>query len=237
MVPPSPGDVVVTAYACLLFAVNVGGRKVPSTALRDLAAAEGGTPFMVLLAAYVTLLHRWTGGGDVVLAMPVADRARPELEHVVGMLLNTVLLRVRVRGAGTFRQLLRDVRTAVVEAYEHRQLPFARLVEALRLDAAALTRYTVTIDQPPGMATLAGGVTLHPEPFVPSSAKAELNLSFEDGPDGLAGSLVYQTARFDAGRVARTAGHLQTLLAGAVAAPDTAQELKIINISEHTRRT
>ncbi|MDG6106862.1 amino acid adenylation domain-containing protein [Dactylosporangium aurantiacum] len=195
-----------------------------ATALRDLAAAEGGTPFMVLLAAYVTLLHRWTGSDDVVLAMPVADRARPELEHVVGMLLNTVLLRVRVRGTATFRQLVHDVRTAVVEAYEHRQLPFARLVEALRLDAAALTRCTVTIDQPPAVATLAGGVTLHPEPFVPTSAKAELNLSFEDGPGGLAGSLLYQTARFDAGRVARTAGHLSTLLAGAVAAPDTPLE-------------
>ncbi|MET7425065.1 amino acid adenylation domain-containing protein [Dactylosporangium sp. NPDC005555] len=192
-----------------------------ATALRDLAGAEGGTPFMVLLAAYVTLLHRWTGSDDVVLAMPVADRARPELEQVVGMLLNTVLLRVRVTGAATFRDLVRDVRTAVVEAYEHRQLPFARLVEALRLDAAAVTRYTVTIDQTPAVATLAGGVTLHPEPFVPSSAKAELNLSFEDGPDGLQGSLLFQTARFDAGRVARTAGHLLTLLAGAVAAPDT----------------
>ncbi|MEV4135128.1 amino acid adenylation domain-containing protein [Dactylosporangium sp. NPDC049742] len=192
-----------------------------ATALRDLAAAEGGTPFMVLLAGYVTLLHRWTGSRDVVLAMPVADRARPELEQVVGALLNTVLLRVQVSGAGTFRELLRDVRAAVVEAYEHRQLPFARLVEALRLDAAALTRYTVTIDQAPAVATLAGGVTLHPEPFVPSAAKAELNLSFEDGPDGLAGSLVYQTARFDADRIARTAGHLLTLLDRAAADPDT----------------
>ncbi|MFC4044703.1 amino acid adenylation domain-containing protein [Dactylosporangium siamense] len=192
-----------------------------AAALRDLAAAEGATPFMVLLAAYVTLLHRWTGSDDVVLAMPVADRARPELEHVVGMLLNTVLLRVRVTGAATFRGLVRDVRTAVVEAYEHRQLPFARLVEALRLDAVALTRYTVTIDQAPAVAALAGGVTLHPEQFVPSAAKAELNLSFTDGPDGLEGSLVYQTARFDADRIDRTAGHLLTLLSGAVAAPDT----------------
>ncbi|MFB9414880.1 non-ribosomal peptide synthetase [Dactylosporangium matsuzakiense] len=195
-----------------------------AAAVRELAAAERATPFMVLLAAYAALLQRLGGRADVVLAMPVADRARPELERVVGLLLNTVLLRVRVRPAGSFRELLRAVRAAVLDAYEHRQVPFARVVEHLGLDAAALSRYTVTIDQPPPAATLSGGVVLRPAPFVPAAAKAELNVAFEDGPDGLGGSLVYQTARFDPATIARTAGHLLRLLGAAVSAPGTRVE-------------
>ncbi|WP_344407536.1 amino acid adenylation domain-containing protein, partial [Dactylosporangium fulvum] len=209
-----------------------------AAAVRELAAAEGCTPFMVLLSGYVTLLHRWTGSDDVVLAMPVADRARPELERVVGLLLNTVLLRVRVTGAVPFRELLHAVRAAVLDAYEHRQLPFARLVDALRLDAAALTRYTVTIDQPPATAMMSGGVTLSPEPFVPSSAKAELNVSFEDGPAGLGGTMVFRTARFDPARIARTAGHLVTLAGNAVAAPDTpVHRLDLLGAAERPELT
>ncbi|MFI5908322.1 amino acid adenylation domain-containing protein [Dactylosporangium sp. NPDC051541] len=195
-----------------------------AAAVRELAAAESATPFMVLLAAYTALLQRLGGRADVVLAMPVADRARPELERVVGLLLNTVLLRVRVRPAGSFRELVRAVRGAVLDAYEHRQVPFARVVERLGLDAAALSRYTVTIDQPPPAAALSGGVVLEPAPFVPAAAKAELNVSFMDGPDGLGGSLVYQTARFDPATIARTAEQLLSLLGAALDAPDTRVE-------------
>ncbi|MDI5976546.1 non-ribosomal peptide synthetase [Amycolatopsis magusensis] len=187
-----------------------------TTRLTALAADEGCTPFMGLLAAYAALLSRYTGHDDLVLTMPVADRARPELEDIAGLLLNTVVLRLAT--TGSYRELLHTVRDTVLAAYEHRTLPFDRLVDDLGLDGAALTRYSVTIDPMAGTTHFADDVVLQPELFVPAHSKADLNLLFDE--DGTSGWLVYRTAQFEPGRIERLAGHLLTLLDGALADPD-----------------
>ena len=192
-----------------------------ATALGDLVAEEGCTPFMGVLAGYAALLGRYTASDDIVLAMPVADRGRPELEDVVGLLLNTVAIRVTVPGGRSFRQLLHAVRATTLAAYEHQHLPFEQLVDELGLDWQALTRYGVSMDPVPvGVIPFAGGVDLEPEPFDLEHSKAELHLTFEEAEDELAGWLVYQTGLFDPDRIARMAEHLLTLLGAVVAAPD-----------------
>ncbi|HZI11252.1 MAG TPA: amino acid adenylation domain-containing protein, partial [Myxococcus sp.] len=101
-------------------------------ALERLGQAEGATLFMVLLAAFKAWLHQRTGAEDVVVGTPVANRHRTESFELIGFFANTLALRTRLHGDPTFRELLLRVREGVLEDSEHPDLPFERLVEALR---------------------------------------------------------------------------------------------------------
>ena len=101
-------------------------------ALRDLGRREGATLFMVLFAAFNILLGRLAGQEDVVVGVPIAGRNQPELENVIGLFVNTLVLRSDLSGDPTFLQLLKGVRERCIEAYEHQDLPFEKLVEELK---------------------------------------------------------------------------------------------------------
>jgi amino acid adenylation domain-containing protein len=101
-------------------------------ALLALGRSEGASPFMVLLAGLATLLHRQSGEEDVSIGSPIAVRNRIELEPLVGCLLNTLVLRMDLSGAPTFRELLRRARATALEAYEHQEVPIERLLAELR---------------------------------------------------------------------------------------------------------
>ncbi|HXB53928.1 MAG TPA: condensation domain-containing protein, partial [Vicinamibacteria bacterium] len=100
--------------------------------LRALSQHEGATLFMVLLAGFKALVHRYTGKSDVVVATPSANRGRAEFEGLIGYFVNTLVLRTTVTGGLSFRELLARVRASAVAAYEHEELPFASLVEGLQ---------------------------------------------------------------------------------------------------------
>ena len=100
-------------------------------ALENLARAQGATFFTAALAAYAVLLARYSGQQELVVGAPVDTRSRPELAHVVGPFINTVVLRADLSGSPSFRELLRRVQLTTLDAVEHQALPFERLVEAL----------------------------------------------------------------------------------------------------------
>ena len=97
--------------------------------------AEGVTVFMALLAAFSALLYRVTGEDDVVIGCPIANRTNTELEGLIGLFSNTIALRSRLGGNPSFRELLGRVRETTLAAYAHQELPFEKLVEALRVGA------------------------------------------------------------------------------------------------------
>ncbi|MDO6435727.1 amino acid adenylation domain-containing protein [Flavitalea sp. BT771] len=101
--------------------------------LRALCSEEGATLFMGLLAGINAVLYRYTGQDDIVLGTPVATRDEKELEHQVGLYLNTLAIRTRVRGNEPFSGLLRQVKELLLGAYTHKAYPFARLVDRLDL--------------------------------------------------------------------------------------------------------
>lgn len=97
--------------------------------IRRIAAETNTTLYMVLLAAYTVLLAKYTGREDLVVASPVHGRSHPQLENLVGMFVNTVLLRNQPRAGMTFRAYLQEVKRNALEAYAHQDYPFERLVE------------------------------------------------------------------------------------------------------------
>ncbi|HEX4965503.1 MAG TPA: amino acid adenylation domain-containing protein [Thermoanaerobaculia bacterium] len=198
------------------------GREVS----RDLAALSrerGATPFMALTAALALLLARWSGQDDVVLGSPVANRPVPELEGLVGMFVNTLALRVRLAGAGSFADLLAGVRQTALDAFEHQDLPFERLVEELRLERD-LSRHplfqAVFAFQNVRLGAIeVPGLALEPLAVASATTKFDLTFTLFEGEDGLAGQVEYATDLFDAATVARLVEHLGNLLAGITPAP------------------
>jgi non-ribosomal peptide synthetase component F len=100
--------------------------------LKALSPKEGVTLYMALLAAFQTLLYRYTGQEDIVVGSPIANRNRREIEGLIGFFVNTLVLRSNFTGNPTFRELLAQVRQVALEAYEHQDLPFEKLVEELK---------------------------------------------------------------------------------------------------------
>ena len=97
--------------------------------LRELARQEGATLFTVALAAFQAWLYRLTGQADVIVGTPIANRDRPETQHLLGYFLNTLPLRARVDASADFKTLLQQVRARVLSAFDHAQLPFEQMVE------------------------------------------------------------------------------------------------------------
>lgn len=101
--------------------------------LRELSRSERATTFMTLFAAYAALLGRYTGRDDIVAGIPIANR-RPELAGMIGLVANTLVLRVSLSGTPSFRELVGRVRAVTLESYEHQDTPFEKLVEELQPD-------------------------------------------------------------------------------------------------------
>jgi len=184
-------------------------------ALTAFSQREGATLFMTLLAAFEIVLARWSGQDDFGVGTPIANRTRAETEGVVGFFLNTLVLRADLSGDPTFRVLLGRVRETTLLAYAHQDLPFERLLEAIRLprDPARmplfqsffnllnfsdenLNRPVVVADAPPEA----------------DVAQFDLTLYAGEYDHRLQLQLVYRTELFDTATAARLLAHLSTLL-------------------------
>ena len=194
--------------------------------LRGLSRAEGTTVYVVLLAGLLAVLHRYTGAEDLVVGTVSARRGRRELDPLIGFLVNTLPIRADLSGDPSFAGLVDRVRQATLGAYSHQDLPFARLVEVLEVERdpgrspvfQILFTYT---DRADAAAHRGAGVEFSELPLVPSFHPAKFDLDFhvEAGPGGLRFDCCYKTVLFDQGPMAALLGHLEILLAGAVARP------------------
>ncbi|EOY4878377.1 non-ribosomal peptide synthase/polyketide synthase [Pseudomonas aeruginosa] len=209
-------------------------------ALRRLAQAEQGTLFMLLLASFQALLHRYSGQNDIRVGVPIANRNREETEGLIGFFVNTQVLRAELDGQLPFRELLRQVRQAVVEAQGYQDLPFEQLVDALQpersLSHAPLFQvmYNHQRDDHRGsrFASL-GELEVEDLAWDVQTAQFDLTLDTYESSNGLLAELTYATDLFDASSAERIAGHWLNLLQSIVARPEACiAELKLLDEAE-----
>jgi FkbH-like protein len=172
-------------------------------ALRALSRAEGATFFMGLLAVFQAVMHRWTGGEDLIAGSPVAGRLRPELEPLVGFFAYPLALRVDLSGDPTFRQLLARVRRVCLEAYAHQEVPFAQVVAAARPPhqggtPAPLFRVMLGLLDRPVREIRAAGLTLAPRSLGGTATDFDLFLTLLRRGEALTGLLQYDGGLFEA---------------------------------------
>ncbi|MGH7313096.1 MAG: non-ribosomal peptide synthetase, partial [Candidatus Rokuibacteriota bacterium] len=192
-----------------------------SDGLRTLSRHERATLYMTLLAAFKILLHRYTGGDDIVVGSVTAGRKHPDLETVLGYFVNPVVLRTDLGGDPPFRDLLARVRETTLEALGHADVPFTHVVKALRHQRdpgrTPLLQAVISMEMP--MPTLDPGWRYSQTDISSGMAKFDLDLQVEDHAEGISGRVIYPTDLFEAPTIQRLVRHYQTLLEGIVADP------------------
>ncbi|MEH1805764.1 amino acid adenylation domain-containing protein [Nostoc sp.] len=195
-----------------------------SNQLTQLSQKQGVTLFMTLLAAFDTLLYRYTGQLDILVGSAIANREHSEIEGLIGFFVNTLVLRTDLSGNPSFSELLSRVRQIALGAYSHQELPFEMLVEALQperdLSHPPLFQVMFVLQNAPMSGVELAGLTISSLPPQSTIAKFDLTLSMHNSADGLVGIWEYNTDLFDASTIERMSGHFVTLLSGIVANPE-----------------
>ncbi|MFD1542539.1 non-ribosomal peptide synthetase [Nonomuraea guangzhouensis] len=191
--------------------------------LKALARGHDATLFMVLTAVAQILLARICGQRDVAVGTATSGRGRAELEGLVGFFVNTVVLRSTVRGSSSFAAFLAEVRSTVLEAFEHEDVPFEQLVERLRPERDPsrnpLIDVMMVLDNTPSADSDLPGLRTAPLPAVADQVSHDLTFDFHEHGGRLTAAIGYSTALFDHATADRLAGHLTILLEAVAADP------------------
>ncbi|GHJ11330.1 hypothetical protein TPA0907_56970 [Micromonospora humidisoli] len=206
--------------------------------LRAFATELGATMFMVLLAGFTAQLARYAGTTDVVIGSPVAGRHRVEVEPLIGFFVNNLVLRTDLAGDPSFTELVQRVRRVALDAYEHQDLPFERLVDELQperqLSVHPLAQVNFQVYEPQnlgsvGLSTAVAavpddhltlpGLAVEPLPTSTATSKFDLSVIITEEGGALTGSIEYATELYDEETIARFTENYVALLEGAAAAP------------------
>ncbi len=196
-----------------------------SESLKQLSGRQGVTLYMTLLAAFKTLLYRYSGQEDILVGSPIANRNHGEIEQSIGFFVNTLVLRTNLSDSPSFSQLLNRVREVTLGAYAHQDLPFEKLVEALQperdLSRSPLFQVMFIFQNAPVTPLELPGLTLEPLEQSNGTAKYDLSLYVRETDSGLQATWEYNTDLFEPATIQRMQGHWQTLLEAVATAPET----------------
>ncbi|MEP0863487.1 condensation domain-containing protein [Funiculus sociatus GB2-A5] len=195
-----------------------------SEQLKTLSQRENVTLFMTMLAAFKTLLYRYTRQDDILTGSSIANRNRAEFEGLIGFFVNTLVMRTDLSGNPSFRELLHRVRKVALEAYDHQDLPFEQLVETLQptrnLSYHPLFQVWFSLNNAPMPALQLSGLSVSLLEVKSNTAQFDLSFDMMETPQGLIGTVEYSTDLFVPATISRMLGHFQTLLEGIVANPN-----------------
>ena len=211
-----------------------------SQGLNKLSREKGVTLFMTLLTAFQTLLYRYTGQTDILVGTPIANRTRSELAGLIGFFVNTLVLRTDLAGNPSFSELLKQVRETATDAYDHQDLPFEMLVEALQpernMSYTPLFQVMFGLDNEPINEIALEGIKVTRQPLEFKTAKFDLSLSIQVKEARLTAIWEYNTDLFDKSTIERLSGHFVNLLTGIIANPEqTVSQLPLLTESERNQ--
>lgn len=186
-----------------------------SSGLKKLSRKADATLYMTLLAIFKILLHRYTAQIDIVVGTPIASRNRSELETLIGLFVNTLVLRTDLGGSPNVIELIARIREVVLEAHEHQEYPFEKIVELVQPDRSLsygpIFQVVLAFQNTPDSLTYES---------VSAGAMFDLSLFFWENEKNITGSIEYNSDLFDSDTIARMIGHLKTLAEGVVEQPD-----------------
>jgi amino acid adenylation domain-containing protein len=192
--------------------------------VRALGAAEGATLYMTMMAAFLALLHRYSGQDDIAVGSPIAGRPRRELHPLIGCFINMIVLRTDISGDPPFRELLRRARGSALGAFKHQELPFGRLVEELRpaREPGRQPLFDVMFDfyKAPTWRPSLPEVEIAPYWVDNGTSKYDLTLTVIEDEAGLTCDMEFDSALYDPATAVRMLAHFRNLLEAAVAVPE-----------------
>ncbi|GGO05548.1 non-ribosomal peptide synthetase [Saccharibacillus kuerlensis] len=187
--------------------------------LKKLADRTGTTLFMVMLAAYGTLLSRYAGQEDLVVGVPVANRGREELHHVIGMFVNTLPLRTYPDKKKTFAEYLQEVKAQLLSAFDHQEYELGELVNELNVPRNAgrspLFDTLFVMQNTGSLAPDFAGAQTRTQPYAPKIAKYDLMADITEHEDGIRVDFQYGTDLFEQSTIRAMADHYIRLLEAA----------------------
>ncbi|HLJ26155.1 MAG TPA: amino acid adenylation domain-containing protein [Candidatus Angelobacter sp.] len=193
-------------------------------ALRTLSRKQGATLYMMLLAAFQSLLGRYSGQSDIAVGSPIAGRLRTETEELIGIFINTLVMRTDLSGQPNSMELLRRVKETTLEAYAHQEIPFEKLVEVLLpqrdLARSPLFQVLFILQNVPWTAFELGAAKMLPLELDNGAAQFEITLILVETSSGMEGCISYYTDLYDAATISRMIEHYQMLLSGVVENPN-----------------
>jgi amino acid adenylation domain-containing protein len=188
--------------------------------LRTLTQRHGATLFMTLLAGWATLLSRFSGQDDVVIGTSFANRQRSEVEPMIGFLINTLALRVKLENDPTVAELLAQIKANTLDAYAHQDIPFEQVVEIVKpprsLSHSPVFQSALVMQNTPDEELALPGLTLVETWASRATAQFDLSLSLSETGDTISARLEYATDLFDQSTIERLMQHFEVLLDGMV---------------------
>jgi amino acid adenylation domain-containing protein len=208
--------------------------------LHELSRAQGATLYMTLLAAFKTLLYRYTGQTDIVVGTPIANRNRFEIENLIGFFVNTLVLRTDLSANPAFSELLARVRDTTLGAFTHQDLPFEKLVEELHperdMSRTPLFQVMFSLQNAPLPTEPLGEASMRLMDEESKTAQFDLTLDLMERDDTIQCALEYNTDLFERETAERMLAHYLRLLEAVVADPHTRLlELPMLTAGERDR--
>jgi amino acid adenylation domain-containing protein len=193
--------------------------------IQALSQQQGASLFMVLLSAFKILLHRYSGQEDISVGTSIASRQQKDLEGLIGFFVNTLALRDEVKSWATFTELLQQVKTTTLEAYEHQELPFEKVVETVvterDMSRSPLFQVMLVLANTPESTKLKlGEVELSGMPVTNNISKFDITFFIAETPNGLSGTVEYSTDLYEAAMIEQMMDHFGVLLDSIVKAPE-----------------
>ncbi|HET9280297.1 MAG TPA: amino acid adenylation domain-containing protein, partial [Flavitalea sp.] len=195
--------------------------------LHKFSQENGVTVFMTLLSAFNVLMHRYSNQEDICVGTPVAGRQHEQLENLIGFFINTLALRSEVTGNSSFQDLVKQVRQTTLEAYEHQEVPFEKIVEAVvterDMSRTPLFQVMFVFQNTPSVPALKlGEVQLTAVDHSYSTTQFDLSFIITEISNGLQGSVNYSTDLFDQATIDGMVSHFRQLLSAVVTQPQQA---------------